>query len=88
MAQSMVTGQQLILHGLERETDRDRQSERQKNRETERVRDRQTETETERDREILDLKAHSTVRSCQGKCGQEVKVIMLCYYLHGCMVVC
>ena len=72
----------------ERQTDRDRQSERQKNRQTDRDRDRQTETETERDREILDLKAHSTVRSCQGECGQEVKVIMLCYYLHGCMVVC
>ena len=70
----------------DRQTDRDRQSERQKNRQTERQRE--SETETERDREILDLKAHSTVRSCQGECGQEVKVIMLCYYLHGCMVVC
>ena len=70
------------------ERDRQRQTECETEKQRDRESQRQTDRNRDRDREILDLKAHSTVRSCQGECGQEVKVIMLCYYLHGCMVVC
>ena len=83
MAQSMVTGEQLILHGLERETDRE--NERQTDRQTDR--DRQTETET--DREMIGFEGPLDSVVMPGRVwagGEGDNVVLLFAWLYGCLL--